>query len=99
MRLIDANVLKKFKISIPPEWLVENKTIVKGCFEKFGDSIDAQPIIEAEPVVHGYWIKEIHKNIWGNKIHYERCSACNTYSPNHLKTKYCSACGAKMDKD
>lgn len=73
-----------------------------GCTDDFEICLKAvqnQPTIDAEPVVHGRWIREDHQDIWGKQVSYEKCSACNIYSPNRLKTKYCGMCGAKMDEE
>lgn len=67
---------------------------VYGCV--IADTIDNIPIIEAEPVKHGRWIKMGYED-------YE-CSNCKAalwarkVNPVE-KYKYCWSCGAKMDGD
>ena len=55
------------------------------------DEVDAQPTVDAVPVVHGRWIP-FHSQIAGD-IQY--CSACEIGFI--AKTNYCPNCGAKMD--
>lgn len=67
--------------------------------------IKAAPIIEAEPVRHGKWIRTGFTNIYGGIE--VKCSACNysvILSPERYRTideseAYCSHCGCRMRGD
>lgn len=49
--------------------------------------------IDAQPVVHGKWVK--HKD---HINPYITCSVCNMFMPDEFKYfDYCPHCGAKMD--
>lgn len=89
MRLIEEKVLKEYQMQIPPEWLENHLNIVKGMIEIFTNAIEAQPIIDAEPVIHAHWIT-------GNRK-WKKCSNC--FRSNQYYSKYCPWCGAKMDEE
>lgn len=60
--------------------------------------------VEAEPVVHAHWVSEIVKKCdWkGRKRDYYQpysCPVCHTPDLRKGESKYCSECGAKMDKE
>ena len=54
--------------------------------------IQEQPTIEAEPVVHGEWIRPTMIN--GVNFDIPHCSVCRTVPCD--EGKYCPNCGAKM---
>lgn len=52
-----------------------------------------QPAVDAEPVRHGHWVKELDRN-----YHYRwHCSECGFVEAIILRFHYCPGCGAKMD--
>ena len=54
--------------------------------------IDRMPAVDAEPVRHGWWIRQ------DNTFTRYMCSECE--SKNHAgHENYCPNCGAKMDKE
>ena len=65
-------------------------------FATIKEDIDAQPTIDAAPVVHGRWIFK-HNPITDPKKYFTRivCSECNLHTGQ--KSNYCPMCGAKMD--
>ena len=70
MRLIDADAMRE-------EWLENGENEYVYDTNAFLDSIDAQPTIEAVPVVHGEWLLEAHNE----KVNYRwnvtaECSEC-----------------------
>ena len=58
------------------------------CLDNIETAIRNIPAVDAAPVVHGRWIK---RKTWNNAV----CSYCSFENAN--MTKYCPACGAKMD--
>lgn len=56
--------------------------------------IDAQPIVEAVPVVHGEWVNE-YINRYGHPCHC--CSVCGFHA-SHQDKNFCPECGADMRK-
>ena len=54
------------------------------------------PIIDAEPVKHGYWIEEPIEDEWGKLPSIWHCSKCDNLELNN--SPYCPNCGAKMDE-
>ncbi|MBR1910882.1 MAG: hypothetical protein IJ828_00850, partial [Treponema sp.] len=94
MELIDRNeALNDFK-----KHYFDNSTVIR-CAEIV---LTAAPVIEAERIKHGHWIKhpvfdEYDKPIWNE--YWFQCSCCNEPSSSYTKTKYCSECGAKMDEE
>ena len=53
---------------------------------KLQEEIKRLPIVDAEPVKHGYWVVDEDGNI--------KCSECGHYG---VGDDYCERCGAKMD--
>ena len=86
-RLIDAEKLKKHYAWWEDD---ERRTL-------FDQIVDAQPTVEAEPVLHGKWIDRTIKVSaeLTNIIHV--CSVCEEMAVG--KYRYCPHCGARMDKD
>lgn len=72
--------------------LLEKMKTRKGFYGRRSDPVclvEDAPAIEAIPIIHGYW--EI---VGGNTV---KCSICGEISC--CKGKYCSDCGARMDKE
>ena len=94
VRLIDANALKD---RIDSAFTTYGEcTYVKGI-------IDAQPTVEAEPVLRGHWIECDYKHLEHGFMETEPnagmcCSNCRTAFQKKKMTykQYCAACGAKM---
>ena len=85
MRLIDADVLVKHKVTGE----IGN---LSGDFVP-GFAIANAPTIEAEPVRHGRWVLVgADKRGRGGVFN---CTICNRCRPH--KSDYCPNCGAKMD--
>ncbi len=57
------------------------------------DWMDAQPTIEARPVVRGEWIK--YKLGWDDYVLRVKCSVCDHREYNN-KPHFCPNCGADM---
>ena len=55
------------------------------------DSAWGVPIVDAEPVRHGWWIKN-DNGTWS-------CERCHSWIPDeqHYYARFCLYCGAKMD--
>ena len=89
MRLIDADTFK------------ENMERKYGYYARQPqDDIDAQPTVDAAPVVHGHWTS-IDEDERGYAEEYE-CSVCKRdtllgYYDTDCDYQYCPYCGAKMD--
>ena len=83
-RLIDANaVLKKMQ-----NWNTKERLI---------NCVEDAPTVDAEPVVHGRWIRHYDSTPLVDNL----CSECRWVRltrPNALwNSNYCPNCGAKMD--
>ncbi len=97
MRRIDADALMKRLKEDPLYPLVERCNI-----EGF---INAEPTVDAVPVVHGRWIKPTGMMPPEHIGHYE-CSLCGAWAmrpwlrfwKGALLSKYCPNCGAIMDE-
>lgn len=91
MRLIDADAMRQ-------DWLENGENEYVYDANAVLDSIDAQPTVDAVPVVHGHWVRlDAHKGIEQFK-----CSVCRSecYVPtcmNEPMFDYCPYCGALMD--
>lgn len=62
------------------------------CLDMLG-TIDAQPTIDAVPVVHGYWVT---KTVRGDYV--PCCSECGCGNGTLYEYDYCPNCGARMDE-
>lgn len=51
------------------------------------------PTVDAVPVIHGHWICRNPQDCWEDRKY--NCSICGA---GGYQTRYCSACGAKMDE-
>lgn len=98
VRLIDANALRKRMFSYY-SCVDENssKEYYKGetlmnyeVADMIEDCIDNAPTVDAEPVVHGHWVKH---NFLGHDQF--ACSECQTLGSPQWKR--CPVCEAKMD--
>ena len=95
MRLIDADIIqgKLATLSFYTDGTFEGKIV-----EYVRGLIDAQPTIDAVPVVHAHWIR-----ITRSPNEYRQCSNCHGYftlpMPKYrgFYMRYCPNCGAKMD--
>lgn len=88
MRLIDADKMRD-------DWLENGENDYVYDTNAVLESIDAQPTVDAAPVVHGRWITEYWKSGYIKRCY---CSECgeppkDAYKPDN----YCPQCGAKMD--
>lgn len=60
------------------------------------DMLKEAPVIDAEPVRHGWWTAYKIDGRYGlNETSENRCSICNRYSI--FAYRFCPECGAKMD--
>lgn len=83
MRLIDADAMRA-------DWLENGQNEYVYDTNATLDSIDEQPIVDAEPIRHGEW-----KNTHIGTI---ECSECgHGYNLVGMFVFYCPHCGAKMD--
>lgn len=67
-----------------------NKHFIRGV-ETMQEWIDAQPAVDAAPVVHGRWISS------GLEVKFINCSVCGKQRFQIDATNYCPYCGARMD--
>ncbi len=104
MRLIDANKLFDF-IQKEKAWKQDytlRYRYDKGKYDAYYEMLDIikeQPTIEAEPIVHGYWIRYCdgaELQLTCNKCGYDYIEADPDCTEEH---KFCPDCGAKMDED
>lgn len=99
MRLIDADsLIESMGISNAVKWGNKDRNqqaLSYGTLMNYEikDYIDTQPIVDAEPVMHGRWADYGHCSCcgWGwSDLVYDR-----TEQMSHMN--YCPCCGAKMD--
>lgn len=65
----------------------------RSAFVVFLSDIEKAKAVDAEPVVHGYWVYDHWCEF--------KCSNCGCWSnskPYRGREKYCPNCGARMDK-
>lgn len=92
-RLIDADELN---------WRLGVNQNDKQIFYITGEDIDAAPTIDPESLrPHGRWI---FHHMTGSQAYYARCSECRKLKHfasenDEEKERYCSRCGARMEKD
>lgn len=100
MRLIDANealeIIDNYKNSIS---MTAKTEVAVSAIEDIVKCIC--PTIDAEPVVHGHWVKDHDTK---HLLWFCKCSACDREITKDLLgrwplTKYCPNCGAKMDEE
>ena len=95
MRLIDADIIQDELATLI---LYVAGTPEGECIEYAHNLVDAQPTIDAAPVVHAHWIR-----ITRSPNEYRQCSNCHGYftlpMPKYrgFYMRYCPNCGAKMD--
>ena len=63
-------------------------------FTLFIEMVNAQPPVEAVPVVHGEWVSE-YINRYGHPCHC--CSVCG-FKASYQDKNFCPNCGADMRK-
>ena len=101
VRLIDADELKQSALGLGEDVVCDD------CTCEFINLIDAQPTIDAVPVVHGHWVWDEDGIDWN--IGAWKCSRCRCRNRNIHESKdtiplrwagskYCPQCGAKMDE-
>ena len=90
-RLIDVYALKcqitRYHSSLTPRYISK---LVDAEIGDVIDIIDEAPTVDAEPVVHGHWVKY---NFLGHEQF--ACSECQTLGSPQWKR--CPVCEAKMD--
>ena len=102
MRLIDADSIqgKLATLSFYTDGTFEGKIV-----EYVRGLIDAQPTIDAVPVVHAHWVPQRPNNRTG-KAYTFVCSNCKKFairsrqaSIDELGYVFCPYCGAEMDEE
>lgn len=95
IELIDRQALKDAVKRYAGEPIKQNDRKCQAiCLDMLG-TIDAQPTIDAVPVVHGKWI-HLYKNNY-------RCSVCGAWfifedeNNPYEEGRFCPYCGARMD--
>ena len=92
MRIIDADIIQDELATLI---LYVAGTPEGECVEYAHNLIDAQPTIDAVPVVHAHWIDQQH-GVY-------KCSNCRNYldfrgvNAGRGDANYCPNCGAEMD--
>ena len=86
MRLIDAKKLLDF---LDETVAGEDLLVSRYSADWIYSFLESAPIIDAEPVRHGRWVRSILAE------DFNRCSEC--YSVWNREFEYCPHCGAKMD--
>jgi hypothetical protein len=108
MRPIDADALQQIFNEVSTS-LMRKPALTKDiehmvrAFLMTTEMINDAPTIEVEPVKHGTWIFQGHRDSDGRNIYC--CSNCNMYEyvfPYNVaswraREKYCAGCGALMD--
>ena len=89
MRLKDADVLIKAILDFPDCENGYSDTYDK---EFIISEIEAQPTVDAVPVVHGKWLNNTERTLPFKSF---RCSVCGGLFD--CDWNYCPNCGAKMD--
>lgn len=72
-----------------------NLDTVDDCIE-LANRIEALPIVDVAPVVHGRWIHDGYRINGG--IDWCHCSECGKSDNFCARTNYCPNCGAKMNE-
>lgn len=103
--LIDRNELKE-EIRYFSTWIMnwnENQEICREVLQEAKKSylqlVDEQPIVDAEPVIHGHWVRS---DYFSDPIQtVEECSLCGELIGRCFSEQlnYCPNCGAKMDEE
>lgn len=94
MRLIDADSIQEELAALI---LYSAGTPEGECIDYAHNLIDAQPVIDAEPVKHARWIDPVH-GVY-------KCSNCRSLldfegvNAGRGDANYCPHCGAKMDNE
>ena len=95
MRLIDADNIQDELAALI---LYSAGTPEGECVEYAHNLIDAQPTIDAVPVVHAHWIHDHDVEHYGKHYGaYWRCSSCGRILKDSNWFPYCPMCGARMD--
>ena len=82
MRLIDADVLKS-------EWKELTELHQKYTVEDFIDSLNGQPSVDAQPIIHAHWKR-------ADDVYSCYCSNCGKTIYDGNISKFCPNCGARM---
>lgn len=96
MRLIDAEELGE-KIEEEFDGICAYDVSPDEAVNDFQDIVDSCKTIDAAPVVHGHWSKEMFytEDFMGNRTYGYKCSVCDKLA-NRLQ--FCGNCGSKMDE-
>ena len=84
MRLIDADALDMYELL---------KSYYGDAWRDAQEEIDAQPTVDAVPVMHGEWLDR------NGGYQFGTCSVCGDRWGSISVMKYCPSCGAKMDAE
>lgn len=98
MRLIDADSIQDELTAL----IFYSAGTPEGeCVDYAHNLIDAQPTVDAVPVVHAHWIQ--NKGLFRNPI--VKCSHCGNFldmdgvNAGRGNANFCPNCGAKMDEE
>ncbi len=101
MRLVDADKYKEELLSGYMAATTENDERAVAAYEDALGCLDSTPTIEAEPVVHAYWVPDrFQDDMYYSFYHCSRCgrqTSVNTGFDINKVNPYCN-CGAKIDE-
>lgn len=95
MTLIDADEAREKMLKLLDHHLMMCNYSADSATQDCIEVINEAAVVDAEPVVHGYWVaKKVMARTPFAINHY--CSKCKFETD--FCTNYCSNCGAKMDE-
>ena len=72
---------------------------ILACNKEIRNALSEMPIIDAEPVRHGKWIKADTQQYFRKHYPFFTCSECGYRKDSQKKWNYCPECGARIDAE